>query len=158
LPDDLLRQAARRLETMALIGAVLWLLATLLGHLAFHITNPGDPRWAQLQTSDGVAAASTAVSLALFFYLRTDSRDPARVVDLGLVYMVIMAFAIGVVIWLIGRNVAALAHKPADPNSRLCCLEGHPAPRQHRFAVAPLLGSMVTDRADWRLDVPVRPA
>ena len=34
IPEDLLRQASRRLEILTLLGAVLWLLAPALGHLA----------------------------------------------------------------------------------------------------------------------------
>ncbi len=96
MPDDLLRQASRRLEIMALIGAVLWVLGPLLGHLALRLASPPDPRWSQLQPIEAVHAASIAVSLALFLYLRTGDREPAFVMDLGLVYMVATAFAIGV--------------------------------------------------------------
>ena len=48
LPDDLLRQASRRVEIMALIAAGLWTFAPALGHLALYLTDPGDRRWAQL--------------------------------------------------------------------------------------------------------------
>ncbi len=82
---------------MALIAAGLWLVATLLGHLAFEVENPSDPRSTQLHTSDAVVAVTIVASLMLFFYLRIDNRNPARVVNLGLAYMVIMAFAIGLV-------------------------------------------------------------
>jgi tRNA A-37 threonylcarbamoyl transferase component Bud32 len=96
LPDDLLRQASRRLEIMSLMAAVLWVIGPVLGHLALHAMSPGDPRWAQFLTIDAIAAASVVTSLALFLYLRTGDRDPAFVMDLALVYMVAMAFAIGV--------------------------------------------------------------
>jgi len=98
LPDDLLRQASRRVEIMAVIAAVLWTLAPALGHLALYLTDPGDPRWRQFGIVDGIAASCVAISLALYVYLRTGRRDAAFVMDLALVYMVVMAFGIGVLI------------------------------------------------------------
>jgi len=98
LPDDLLRQASRRVEIMALIAAGLWTLAPALGHLAVYLTDPGDRRWAQFNIVDGIAASCVAISLALYFYLRTGRRNAAFVMDLALVYMVVMAFGIGVLI------------------------------------------------------------
>ena len=96
LPDDLLRQASRRLEIMALIAAVLWVLGPVFGHLALHVTRPEDPAWAQFRTIDAIAAASVVVSLSLLVYLRTGDRDPAFVMDLALLYLVANAFALGV--------------------------------------------------------------
>jgi tRNA A-37 threonylcarbamoyl transferase component Bud32 len=98
LPDDLLRQASRRVEIMALVAAGLWTSAPALGHLALFLTDPGDPRWAQFNTVDIIATSSVGISLALYFYLRTGRRDAAFVMDLALVYMVVMAFGIGVLI------------------------------------------------------------
>jgi hypothetical protein len=96
LPDDLLRQASRRVEIISLIGAVLWVLGPALGHLALHVTSPDDPRWAQFLPLDAIAIVSITVSLALFLYLRAGDRDPARVMDLALWYMVAVALAIGI--------------------------------------------------------------
>jgi eukaryotic-like serine/threonine-protein kinase len=96
LPDDLLRQASRRVEIISLIGAALWFLGPALGHLAFHATNPEDPRWLQFWPMDAIALVSIAVSLGLYLYLRAGDRDPARVMDLALGYMVFVALAIGV--------------------------------------------------------------
>ncbi|MBA3445582.1 MAG: serine/threonine protein kinase [Gemmatimonadales bacterium] len=97
LPADLLRQVSRRLQIIALIGAGLWFLAPALAHFAFHALNPDDPRWTELQASDVIAAASIAVSLALYFFLRKSGRNPAHVMDLGLAYMVVTAFALGLI-------------------------------------------------------------
>jgi len=96
LPDDLLRQASRRVEIISLIGAVLWVLGPAFGHLALRATSPGDLRWAQFLPIDAIAIVSIAASLALYLYLRTGDRDPAFVMDLALAYMVAVAFAIGV--------------------------------------------------------------
>ena len=98
LPDDLLRQASRRVEIMTLVAAGLWTLAPALGHLAVLLTDPGDRRWAQFNIVDGIAASCVAISLTVFFYLRTGRRNAAFVMDLALVYMVVMAFGIGVLI------------------------------------------------------------
>jgi serine/threonine-protein kinase len=98
LPDDLLRQASRRVEIMALVAAGLWTFAPALGHLALYLTDPGDRRWAQFNIVDGIAASCVAISLALYLYLRTGRRNAAFVMDLALVYMVVMAFGIGVLI------------------------------------------------------------
>ena len=60
---------------------------------------PGEPvHIAGYQSLDGVAAACVVLSLALFAYLRTGNRRPTFVADLALGYMVLMAFALGVVI------------------------------------------------------------
>src|SRR4051812_44733277 len=71
IPSDLLRQASRRLQIMALVGAGLWTFGVGLGHLAFHSIDPQDPRWARINATDLIAAGSVALSLSLFFYLRT---------------------------------------------------------------------------------------
>jgi serine/threonine-protein kinase len=100
LPEDLLRQASRRLEIITLIGAALWVAGPALGHLALRVTDPGDPRWARFLPLDAIALVSIGVSLGLFTYLRTGDRRPALVLDLALCYMVAIAFDIGVMMHL----------------------------------------------------------
>jgi eukaryotic-like serine/threonine-protein kinase len=95
IPDDLLRQATRRLAILALIGTGLWFLGPALGHVAALAESPSDPRWAQFRATDVIAISSIAVSLALFFYLRARDPDPTFVTNLALVYLVIMTFSIG---------------------------------------------------------------
>lgn len=112
VPDDLLRQASRRLEILALTASVLWVLGPLLAHLALHATDPGNPRWAQFGDVDYIAAASVVVSLALFAYLRAGNHDPARVMDLGLLYMVATAFALGVLLHLTSASAAMVNVNP----------------------------------------------
>jgi eukaryotic-like serine/threonine-protein kinase len=110
LPNDLLQQASRRLEIMALIAAVLWVLGPVFGHLALFVTHPEDPRWAQFRTIDLVAASCVVLSLSLYAYLRSGERDPAWVMDLALVYLVANAFSLGIMVhW--GSPEAP----PADP-------------------------------------------
>jgi serine/threonine protein kinase len=95
LPDDLLRDASRRLGIMSLVAAGLWTLATLLGHLAVRSMSHGDPRWLGLGVPDAIAGSSVVASVLLFLYTRKPDRDPRRILDLGLAYMVLTAVDIG---------------------------------------------------------------
>jgi eukaryotic-like serine/threonine-protein kinase len=95
LPDDLLRQAAKRVEIISLIGSCLWVLGPALGHLALHVTVPDDPRWSQFMPLDVIAIVMIAVSLSLYLFLRTGERPALLVMDLALGYMVAVTFAVG---------------------------------------------------------------
>jgi eukaryotic-like serine/threonine-protein kinase len=95
LPADLLRQASRRLQILALIAAVLWVLGPLLGHVADTVLNRGQHGWGGVRTVDIIASISVAISLALYFYLRRADRDPRLVMNLGLAFMIAMAFDLG---------------------------------------------------------------
>jgi serine/threonine-protein kinase len=101
LPDDLLRAASLRLGIMSLLFAVLWIVGTVLGHIADHVLHP-EVSWFRFATTDGVALASVILSLALFGYTRTGDRNPAFVLDLGLVYMITSAFALALIFHLGG--------------------------------------------------------
>ena len=74
---------------------VLWTLATVLGHLAVRSMSHGDPQWLRLGVPDAIAASSVVASVLLFFYTRRPGRDPRRILDLGLAYMVLTAFDLG---------------------------------------------------------------
>jgi eukaryotic-like serine/threonine-protein kinase len=100
LPPDLLRQASRRLQILALIGAALWFLGPSMGHLAAYLTSPEDARWAQLGATDAIAAIAFLVSLGLYAYLRIREHDPAFVMNLALVYMVACAAGIALMFHL----------------------------------------------------------
>jgi serine/threonine-protein kinase len=93
IPDDLLRDASRRLAVIALLGATLWVAGTVLGHLAAY-PNIGAQAF-RFEFPDAIAAASALLSLALFFYAHHNHRSPRFVLDLGLVYMIVTALAIG---------------------------------------------------------------
>jgi eukaryotic-like serine/threonine-protein kinase len=98
LPADLLRQASRRLQILALVGASLWVLGPAFGHLALGLSQPNDPRWAEFGTIDKIAALGVAISLAVFLYTRIRERNPRFVMDLALIYMVASAGCIGLMI------------------------------------------------------------
>jgi len=97
LPEDLLQEACVRLRIMSLLGATIWIVATVLDHVTLRTMSHGDPRWLQLDAGDAVCGASALVSLALFFWTRWTDQDPRRVLDIGLGYMVFTAFGIGLV-------------------------------------------------------------
>jgi serine/threonine-protein kinase len=80
---------------MSLVGAGLWTLGSVLGHVAVRSMSHGDPQWLRLGAPDAIAAASVLVSLLLFGYTRRGDRDPRSILDLGLAYMVFTALALG---------------------------------------------------------------
>jgi eukaryotic-like serine/threonine-protein kinase len=96
LPADLLQQASHRLQIIALLAAGLWLLSTVLYHLVDRVIGAGDASWMSLQPSDAIVGAGVAISVALFFYLRYGSPSPRFTLDLGLAYMIAIAFIVGV--------------------------------------------------------------
>jgi len=98
LPDDLLRQANRRLQILSLLAAALWFLGPIFGHLALHFASPGDARVRSLGFIDAVAAVGFVTSVALYIMLRYTRRSPEFVINLGLVYLVLTAIDLGVVI------------------------------------------------------------
>jgi eukaryotic-like serine/threonine-protein kinase len=103
LPDDLLRAASLRLGIMSLLFAALWVVGVALGHLAAHALYPDSSRWLTLDIGDGIAFVSVLLSLALFAYTRRRADiDPRFVLDLGLLYLVAMAFALALIFHLTG--------------------------------------------------------
>jgi eukaryotic-like serine/threonine-protein kinase len=97
-PADLLRQATRRLQIVALVGAALWILGPALGHLALALTDPSDPRSTQFGATDLICLFGVLVSLGVFVYTRVRDPDPSVAMDLGLLYMIACAAASGLMI------------------------------------------------------------
>jgi serine/threonine-protein kinase len=95
LPADLLKDASRRLGVMSLVGAVLWVVGTGMDHLAMREMRHGKLHFSDLLVPDAITALSVLASLALYFYTRKNEREPRLVLDLGLVYMVLTALALG---------------------------------------------------------------
>ena len=99
-PADLLRQASRRLQILALVGAALWTLGPIMGHLALYFSEPGNPRVGQFGAIEAICATEVLISLAVYLFVRIREHDPAFVMDLALVYMVVCAAGIGLMIHL----------------------------------------------------------
>ncbi len=98
LPPDLLREASQRLGILALLGAVLWFLGTVLGHVSLRAQSPpGDTRWQSFVFPiDAIAGVSIIASLAVYRYTRRH-RESRISLDLGLAYMIASSFGIGLV-------------------------------------------------------------
>jgi hypothetical protein len=95
LPDDFLRQASARLGIMSLVAAGLWVVGTIMGRLAMRSMQGDQSIGIGLTMGDAIAAVSVLASLLLFAYTRIANRDPQRILDLGLAYMVLTALALG---------------------------------------------------------------
>src|SRR5882724_12985887 len=95
LPYDLLKEASRRLKIMSLLAAALWVLGTVGDRIALLAMTHGNRIWLHGQATDVIAGISVLASLALFFYIPRGDRDPRFILDLGLVYMVFTAAALG---------------------------------------------------------------
>jgi len=92
LPYDLLKEASNRLGVLCVLAAALWVVATVLDHIAMRAMGVD---FNGLQLPDFIAAVSVAVSLALHWYSRKDLQEPRFILDLGLMYMVYTATALG---------------------------------------------------------------
>ena len=108
LPDDLLRDASRRLGIMSLMGAILWVSGWGLNYIAMKVMTAENPMPGGLQVSDYVAFASAVLSLGLFQFTRRSKRPPGFMLDLGLWYMVVTAAAIG-----------SMWHGPPEPGGHI---------------------------------------
>ena len=97
LPEDLLREASRRLGIMSLLAGVMWVLATVLYHIVDRIVEQDDTSWFAPQPSDAITVVSVVLSLALFMYTRRSKREPQFILNLGLVYMVLMSLGVGLI-------------------------------------------------------------
>jgi serine/threonine-protein kinase len=95
IPYDLLKDASKRLEIMSLLAAVLWVLGVTGDRIALLFMTHGNRVWLHPQQTDIIAGTAIAASLALFFYIRNSDRDPRFILDLGLLYMVFTAAALG---------------------------------------------------------------
>src|SRR6185503_10162284 len=96
IPDDLLKEASRRLEIMSLLAAVLWSVASILWHLRLG-SQSDQLRLSPYTSADNIAVVAVIGSLALYYYARTTKRDPQFILNLGLVYMVVTAADIGLI-------------------------------------------------------------
>ena len=112
MPADLLLQASRRLQILALIGAALWALGPGMGHVALYLTSPENPRWAQFGTTDAIAAVEALIGFGLYGYLRRRDHDPEFIMNLALVFMVTCAVGIALMFHLGPPGVTPLNTEP----------------------------------------------
>jgi hypothetical protein len=85
LPPDLLREVSRRFAILTLVGAALWTIGTVTGHIAGLTMAPADPAaWRQVGQVDAISAVAVLVSLVIFWYVRGGRRDPKLIRNLGL--------------------------------------------------------------------------
>jgi len=80
---------------MSLVAAGLWVVGTIVGRLAMRAMQGDQLVGLGPTMGDAIAAVSVMASLLLFAYTRTANRDPQRILDLGLLYMVLTALALG---------------------------------------------------------------
>ena len=95
LPGDLLKEASRRLSIFGLTGAALWLSGPILDKAAQWALHPADPGWRTLGVEDLICVVGLIASLSMYWYARKDRGNPQRVLDVGLGYLVLTGFVIG---------------------------------------------------------------
>jgi len=101
LPDDILQQASGRLALVAGLMSVLYVIGWMLGRAATLQMLQGQVSSGQLVGGDLVVFASVGLSAGLWLYARKPDRDPQFVLDLGLVYMVGIAFSLSILMHLV---------------------------------------------------------
>jgi len=93
LPEDLLQQASRRLSILCVVAAVLWGIGLFIG-------NSFPPRFAGLNghpypwPGNLVGGLAITAAVAMWLYIRLGHARPATL-DVGLAFLVVNAFAIG---------------------------------------------------------------
>jgi len=111
-PNDLLKQAARRLEIMSLLATAIWTASSIAWHIQLGSAS-GQLGFAPYQLSDNIAVVAVIASLAMFYYARSTKSDPKFIPNLGLAYMVVTAAAIGLIThWSIDPRIAAMPILP----------------------------------------------
>lgn len=111
LPDDLLRVASRRLGIIALVVGILWAVYSVIDHVV--MWDHGDPTWRRFKTVDAIALGCALVSLVFCVYARKTRRSPQRVLDLGQLFLIFTAMALGLLWhWAPERNSLVLATTP----------------------------------------------
>ncbi len=96
IPLDLMTEASQRLSVMAMLAGAMWLIADTLWQATWPSFHPGQ-KWPGLGAPDAIAAVVVIASIGLYFYIRRSKRPPEFFLQLGLVYMVVNCFAIGLV-------------------------------------------------------------
>jgi eukaryotic-like serine/threonine-protein kinase len=102
IPEDLLHEASLRLGILSVLGAALWIVGTLTGHIAASAQAKSRAEWLNFESTDAIAVGMVIVSLALFAYTRRSRRRPAMILDIGLGYLILSSFALGM-LWHVGE-------------------------------------------------------
>jgi hypothetical protein len=101
LPEDVLRDAARRLGVLCLISALVWTANLLLLNYVYAV--PGTlasarvaayVKWRPLY--DAVITINVLGSLGLFWFARRNTRRSQFILDLALVYEILTALSVGI--------------------------------------------------------------
>jgi serine/threonine-protein kinase len=101
LPEDVLREAARRLAVLCLISALVWTANLLLLNYVYAV--PGTlasarvasyVKWRTLY--DAVITVNVLGSLCLYWFARKNTHRPHFILDLALVYEVLTALSVGI--------------------------------------------------------------
>jgi len=98
LPDDILRDASRRLGIAAFVWAGLWSLGLLMNNVVAPLISPDrvlDDAWPW--PGNPVAFVCVAVSLAIAAMARREKCDCRRLVNFAHVYELVLALGIGIV-------------------------------------------------------------
>src|SRR5687768_616780 len=82
---------------MALLGAALWTIGPIVGHLAGRAMSGGELLWLKLGATDAISAVCIVLSLALYAYTRGE-RNPRLMLDVSLGYLILTAFALSLMI------------------------------------------------------------
>jgi serine/threonine-protein kinase len=99
LPEDLLRQASKRLGVACLVAMGLWLINIIIFRLVvpFFGWMPGEGHRVPGWSLELVALIIVVISIGLYFYSRRPDSRPGTLLNLGLVYQFINAAAIAYV-------------------------------------------------------------
>lgn len=113
LPPELIQQAARRLELAGLVLAAAYGASLVLNSV---LSTAGWHRPPRPEIHNLIGLTMVAVSAAVVWLARSGRIDPLRLLDLGLVYEIVVAFAIA-----LQDNLAPLsAEQPLNTISWLC--------------------------------------
>ena len=81
---------------MCLMAGVLWIVATVMWHLTWPALHPGQ-KWPGIKASEWLGYASGIASFVFWFTIRKWNRPPEFFLKVGLWYMVLTCFSIGMV-------------------------------------------------------------
>jgi hypothetical protein len=101
LPDDLLRESARRLGIICLVAAAVWTVNLVLIHFVYAVPGTVTPEHVasyrqRLAVYDLVGGFNVVLALSLYWYIRARWRKPHWVLNLALGYEVFLALSVGV--------------------------------------------------------------